>query len=120
MGERERGKHINLVNLTKFHECNYWSNDYFKQVPKTYHYQHGAVLQRDSEGNTFYYETCAKFVIKESTIEQIAEKLVGIYKRIEFKLYLHGDLNHRKFRKGEHKEAVDEATKLMRNNNECM
>jgi hypothetical protein len=58
--------------------------------------------------------------MKEPTIEQIAEKLVGIYKVIEFKIYLHGDLNHRKFRKREYKKTVDEATKLMRNDNECI
>jgi len=51
---------------------------------------------KNSEGNTFYYDTSAKFVMKEPTIEKIAEKLVGIYKGIEFKVYL-GDLNHRKF-----------------------
>ena len=89
-------------------------------MAKKYRYQHGAVLQRYSEGNTFYYDIGAKFVMKEPTIEQIAEKLVGIYKGIEFKVYLHGDLNHRKFRNWEYKKAVDEETKLMRNDNECI
>jgi len=114
VGEREKGKHINLVNLAKFNEYLIWSNEYFKKVPKMYHYQHGAVLQRDSEGNTFYYDTGAKFVMKEPTIDKIAEKLVGIYKGIEFKIYLHSDPDHRKFRKGEYKKA------LMRNDNEGM
>ena len=112
VGEREKGKHINLVNLAKFNEYLIWSNEYFKKVPKKYHYQHGAVLQRDSEGNTFYYDTGARFVMIEPTIDKIAEKLVGIYKGIEFKIYLHSDPDHRKFRKGEYKKA------LMRNDNE--
>ena len=72
------------------------------------------LLQRDSEGNTFYYDTGARFVMKEPTIDKIAEKLVGIYKGIEFKIYLHSDPGHRKFRKGEYKKA------LMRNDNECI
>jgi len=45
---------------------------------------------------------------------------VGLYKGIEFKFYLHGDHNHRKFRKEEYKKAVDESKKVMRNDNECI
>jgi hypothetical protein len=52
--------------------------------------------------------------MKEPTIEKIAEKWVGIYKGIEFKIYLHSDPDHRKFRKGEYKKA------LMINDNEGM
>ena len=114
VGERETGKHINLVNLAKFNEYIKWTDEYLDKVAKKYLYQHGAVLQRDSEGNTFYYDTGARFVMKEPTIEKIAEKLVGIYKGIEFKIYLHSDPGHRKFRKGEYKKA------LMRNDNEGM
>ena len=39
-------------------------------------------------------------------IEKLAEKLIGILKGIEFKIYLHGDDNHGKFRKGEYKKAL--------------
>jgi hypothetical protein len=52
--------------------------------------------------------------MKEPTIEKIAEKLVAIYKGIEFKIYLHSDPDHGKFRKREYKEG------LMRNDNECI
>ena len=60
-----------------------------------YHHQHGAVLQRDSDGDTYYCDTGAKFVMKEPTIEKIVLSMV-VYKRIEFKKILHGDLYHRK------------------------
>jgi hypothetical protein len=34
VGEREKGKHINLVNLAKFNEYLIWTNDYLEKVPK--------------------------------------------------------------------------------------
>ena len=52
--------------------------------------------------------------MNEPTIEEIADKMVAIYKGIEFKIYLHGNPHHRKFRKEEYQK------RSMRNVNECI
>ena len=44
VGEREKGKHKNLVNLAKFNEYLKWTNEYLNKVAKKYRYQHGSVL----------------------------------------------------------------------------
>jgi hypothetical protein len=78
-----------------------FSDYYCKATPKKYKFQHGGVIQRDDQGNTFYYDTGKKYVHKNPTIADLTEVITAIYQAIEFKIYLHGDPNHRKRRKKE-------------------
>ena len=97
-GENEIGEQV-LIDQCK--ESLAFMEDYLKVVPLKERWPHGGVLQRDAQGNTYYYDTAKNNVHRSPSVADVTEFLTGIYLAVEFKLYLPGDPNDRKKRKKE-------------------
>jgi hypothetical protein len=97
------GEHPSFVALAQCQESLAFMEDYCDAMPKYLKWQHGGVIQRDDQGNTYYYDTAKRFVVNSPTVTSMTEVITGICLVVEFKLYLHGDPSHRKKRKKENR-----------------
>jgi hypothetical protein len=97
------GEHPSFVALAQCQESLAFMEDFCVAMPKYLKWQHGGVIQRDDQGNTYYYDTAKRFVVNSPTVTSMTEIITGICLVVEFKLYLHGDPSHRKKRKKENR-----------------
>jgi hypothetical protein len=84
LGRECKNVHPSFVASEQCLESLAFSENYCKAVSKEYKFQHGGVIQRDDQGNTFYYDTGKTFVHKNPTVSDLTEVITAIYQVVEF------------------------------------